>query len=40
LPAHHHHQGKAKEQKDQATDAVPDADDLVVGGEDVLPPKT
>ena len=40
LPAHHHHQGKAEEQKDQPADAVPDADNFVVGGENVFPPKT
>ena len=39
LPAHHHHQAKAKEQKEQAADAVLNTDDLVIGGENVLPPK-
>src|SRR5439155_4472734 len=39
LPAHHHHQAKAEEQKEQAADAVLNTDDLVIGGENVLPPK-
>ena len=40
LPAHQHHQGKAKKQKDQATNSVLNADHLVIGGEDVFSPKT
>ncbi len=39
LPAHEHHQRKAEEEKQQAGDRVLDADDLVVGGEDVLAPE-
>ena len=39
LPAHHHHQAKAEEQKEQAADAVLNTDHLVIGGENVLPPK-
>jgi len=39
LPAHHHHQAKAEEQKEQTADAVLDADHFVIGGENVLPPK-
>ena len=39
LPAHQHHQRKAEEQEQEAADAVLDADDLVVGGEDVLAPE-
>ena len=40
LPAHQHHERKAEEQKDQPGDAVLDADHLVIGRENVLPPKT
>ena len=40
LPPHQHHQRKTEEQKDQATDAVLDSDDLVVGREDIFAPKT
>src|SRR5439155_9182207 len=36
LPAHHHHQAKAEEQKEQTADAVLDADHLVIGGENVF----
>ena len=39
LPAHQHHQRKAEEQEQEAGDGVLDADDLVVGGEDVLAPE-
>ena len=39
LPAHHHHQAKAEEQEKQPGDAVLDADDFVVGGENVFSPK-
>ena len=39
LPAHQHHQREAEEQEQQAGDGVLDADDLVVGGEDVLAPE-
>ncbi len=39
LPAHEHHQRKAEEEEQQAGDGVLDADDLVVGGEDVLAPE-
>ena len=39
LPAHEHHQRKAEEQEQEAGDGVLDADDLVVGGEDVLAPE-
>ena len=39
LPAHQHHQGEAEEQEQQAGDGVLDADDLVIGGEDVLAPE-
>jgi hypothetical protein len=38
LPAHHHHQAKAEEQKEQAADAVLDANHLVIGGENVPSP--
>ena len=39
LPAHQHHQRKAEEQEQEAGDGVLDADDLVVGREDVLAPE-
>ena len=39
LPAHQHHQREAEEQEQQAGDGVLDADDLVVGREDVLAPE-
>jgi hypothetical protein len=39
LPAHQHHQRKAEEEEKQAGDAVLDADDLVVGREDVVAPE-
>ena len=39
LPAHQHHQAKAEEQEDQRGDAVLDADDLVIGRENVFPPE-
>ena len=39
LPAHEHHQRKAEEEEQEASDGVLDADDLVVGGEDVLTPE-
>ena len=39
LPAHEHHQRKAEEEEQEAGDGVLDADDLVVGGEDVLAPE-
>ena len=39
LPAHEHHQRKAEEEEQHAGDGVLDADDLVVGGEDVLAPE-
>ena len=39
LPAHQHHQREAEEEEQQGGDGVLDADDLVVGGEDVLPPE-
>ena len=38
--AHKHHEGKAKKQKDQATNPVLNADDFVIGGKNVFPPKT
>ena len=39
LPAHQHHQAKAEEQENQPGDAVLDADDLVIGREDVFSPE-
>ena len=39
LPAHQHHQREAEEQKYQRRHHVLDADDLVVGREDELPPE-
>src|SRR5207237_9112586 len=39
LPAHHHHQTEAEEEKDQRGDRVLDADDLVVDREEVLAPE-
>ncbi len=39
LPAHQHHQTKAEEQEDQPADPVLDADHLVIGRDDVLPPE-
>ena len=39
LPAHEHHQRKAEEQEQEAGDGVLDADDLVIGREDVLAPE-
>ncbi len=39
LPAHQHHQAKAEEQEQEAGDAVLDANDLVVSGENVLAPE-
>ena len=39
LPAHQKHQTKAEEHEEQRGDAVLHADDLVVGGKDVFPPK-
>ena len=39
LPAHEHHQRKAEEQEQEPRDGVLDADDLVVGGKDVLAPE-
>ena len=40
LPAHHHHQAKAEEQKEQAADAVLNTDHLVIGGENVTSAKS
>src|SRR5262249_29694576 len=40
LPAHHHHQAEAEEEEEEAAKAVLDADDFVVGGKNVFPPKT
>ena len=40
LPAHDHHQAKPEEQETQGGDAVLNADDLVVGGEDIGAPET
>ena len=39
LPAHEHHQRKAEEEEQEAGDGVLDADDLVIGREDVLAPE-
>ena len=39
LPAHEHHQRKAEEEEQEAGDGVLDADDLVIGGKDVLAPE-
>src|SRR5437773_631027 len=39
LPAHQHHEGKTEEEKNQAADSVLDADHLVVGRDNVFPPK-
>ena len=39
LPAHHQHQAEAEQQENQRRQAVLDADDLVIGGEDVLAPE-
>src|SRR4029450_84072 len=38
LPAHQHHQAKAKEQKNQAAEPILNADHLMVGGENVFSP--
>jgi hypothetical protein len=38
LPAHQHHQAKAKEQKDQAAEPVLNADYLMIGGKNVFSP--
>jgi len=40
LPAHHQHQEKAEEQKKQRRNAVLNADDLMIGGENVFAPET
>ena len=39
LPAHEHHQAEAKEEEHQGSQAVLNADHLVVGREDVLSPE-
>ena len=39
LPAHQHHQRKAEQQEEEPGEAVLDSDDLMVGGENVLPPE-
>jgi hypothetical protein len=39
LPAHHQHQTKAEKHEQERGHAVLQADDLVVGGKDVFPPK-
>ena len=39
VPAHQHHQREAEEQEQHAGDGVLDADHLVIGREDVLPPE-
>ena len=36
LPAHQGHQAESKEEKQQGGDAVLDADNLVIGGKDIL----
>src|SRR6266480_1574059 len=38
LPPHQHHQGKTEEQKKQPGESVLDADDFMVGGENVFSP--
>ena len=39
LPAHHHHQAESEQEEEQRGDAILNADDLVVGGEDVRAPE-
>ncbi len=39
LPAHDHHQAETEKEKHQRGNAVLDADDLVIGGKDILLPK-
>ena len=39
LPAHHQHQHETEEKEDQAGETVLNADHLVVGGENVFPPR-
>ena len=39
LPAHDHHQAEAEQQETQRGDAILNADDLVVGGEDIRAPE-
>jgi hypothetical protein len=39
LPAHHHHQGESEQEEEQCGDAILNADDLVIGREDVCPPE-
>ena len=39
LPAHHQHQAEAEQQEAQRRQAVLDADDLVIGGENVFAPE-
>jgi hypothetical protein len=39
LPAHGEHEAEAEEEEQQTADSVPDADDFVIGGKDVLSPK-
>ena len=40
LPAHQHHQDETEQQEQQRGEAVLDADDFVVGGENVFAPET
>jgi hypothetical protein len=40
LPTHHQHQAKTKKQKAKRRKSVLDANDFMVGGENVLAPKT
>src|ERR1039458_600544 len=39
LPAHEKHQTEAEEEEGKAAPQILDADDLVIGGENVAPPK-
>ena len=39
LPAHQHHERETEEEKNQPADPVLDADDLVIGRENVFPPE-
>ena len=40
LPAHHHHQAKTKEEKNESADSVLNSDHFVVGRKYVFPPET
>lgn len=38
LETHHHHQAEPNEQEDESTDAILEADNLVIGGKDIFAP--